>query len=344
MRRYRKIKVTVEEIAKIAGVSKATVSRVLNNVVEGVGAETRIRVQNVIDEMNYSVDRSGAMFKRMKSRTIALILPDITNPFFSDIAKSVEVQAKQNGYLTIFTNTDFSEEHEAKYLASLVAKKIDGIILIPSGVCARKEHMLPQSYGIPMITLDRQLSGGTSRLGVYSDNEYASFRSCEVLIQHGSHRIAYLSGPLGVSTSRERLEGYKLALKQYGKDFEPCLVKCGDYTVESGYRAVIELERAGEKYSAILAANDMMALGALNALREFSYRVPDEIELIGFDNISFSKYCNPPLSTIQQPTVEMGIKATEMILKLIDGEEVQQSVRLQPRLLLRKTTREENLW
>lgn len=334
----------MEEIAKIAGVSKATVSRVLNNVVEGVGAETRIRVQNVIDEMNYSVDCSGAMSKRMKSRTIALVLPDITNPFFSDIAKSVEVQAKQNGYLTIFTNTDFSEENEVKYLASLVAKKIDGIILVPSGACARKEHMLPQSYGIPMITLDRQLTGGPSWLGVYSDNEYASFRACETLIQHGSHRIAYLSGPLGVSTSTERLEGYKLALKQYGEDFNASLVKYGDYTVESGYRSVIELERAGEKYSAILAANDMMALGALNALKELSYRVPDEIELIGFDNISFSQYCNPPLSTIQQPTVEMGIKATEMILKLIDGEEIPQSVRLQPRLLLRKTTREENLW
>lgn len=290
--------------------------------------------------MNYSADSSGAMAKRMKSRTIALVLPDITNPFFSDIAKAVEVQAKQNDYLTIFTNTDFSEENELKYLASLVAKKIDGIILVPSGVFARKEHLLPQSYGIPMITLDRQLVGGQSWMGVYSDNEYASFRSCEVLIQHGSHRIAYLSGPLGVSTSKERLEGYKLALKQYGEDFNPSLVKYGDYTVESGYRAVIELERAGEKYSAILAANDMMALGALNALKELSYRVPDEIELIGFDNISFSQYCNPPLSTIQQPTVEMGVKAVEMILKLIDGEAVSKSARLQPRLLLRKTTRE----
>lgn len=335
----KKMRVTVEEIAKIAGVSKATVSRVLNNVPEGVGAVTRIRVQSVIDKMNYSVDCSSAMGKTMKSRTIALVLPDITNPFFADIAKAVESRAKREDYLTILANTDFSEENEIKYLASLVAKKIDGIILVPSGVHAKTEHLLPQRYGIPMITLDRQLAGEQNWKGVYSDNEYASFRSCEILIQHGSDRIAFLSGPLGVSTSTERLEGYKMALKQYGNGLDPNLVKYGDYTVESGYKAVIELERAGVKYSAILAANDMMALGALNALKEFSYKVPEEIELIGFDNISFSQYCDPPLSTIQQPTVEMGIKATEMILNLIDGKKVLESVRLQPRLLMRKTTR-----
>lgn len=333
------MRVTVEEIAKIAGVSKATVSRVLNNVPEGVGAGTRIHVQSVIDKMNYSTDGLGLMSKTMKSRTIALVLPDITNPFFADIAKAVETRAKQEDYLTILANTDFSEENEVKYLASLVAKKIDGIILVPSGVHAKIEHKLPQKYGIPMITLDRQLAGTQNWRGVYSDNEYASFRSCEILIRHGSNRIAFLSGPLGVSTSTERFEGYQLALRQYGSGLDPSLIKYGDYTVESGYKAVMELERAGVKYAAILAANDMMALGALKALKEFSYRVPEEIELIGFDNISFSQYCDPPLSTIQQPTVEMGVKATEMILKLIDGKPVLQSVRLQPRLLMRKTTR-----
>lgn len=330
------MKVTVEEIAKIAGVSKATVSRVLNNVSEGVGLETRMRVQSVIDKMNYSVDRWN--MGTMKSRMIALVLPDITNPFFADIAKAVEARAKQAGYITILANTDFSEENESQYLVSLVSKKIDGIILVPSGIRTRPEHMMSRKYGIPMITLDRELAGNNWS-GVYSDNEYASFRSCEILIQHGSDRIVFLSGPLGVSTSTERFEGYKLAHKQYGNGFDPNLVKYGDYTVESGYKAVIELERAGAKYSAILAANDMMALGALNALKELSYKVPEEVELIGFDNISFSQYSDPPLSTIQQPTVEMGNKATDMILQLIDGETVSESVRLQPRLLMRKTTR-----
>lgn len=333
------MKVTVEEIAKIAGVSKATVSRVLNKVPEGVGTETRIRVQKIIEKMNYTSDLSGSTNRSMRSRSLALILPDIANPFFADIAKAVEARATQEDYIVILANTDFSEENEIRYLASLVAKKIDGIILVPSGLHRRSEHLLPEKYGIPMILLDRKFPGESGCVGVYSDNEYASFRSCEVLINNGSNRIVFLSGPLGVSTSTERFEGYKSALKQYGIEYAPQLVKYGNYTVESGYKAVIELERAGEKYSAILAANDMMALGALNALKEFSYRVPDEVELIGFDNISFSQYFDPPLSTIQQPTVEMGIKAAEMLFKVIGGETVTESVRLQPRILMRKTTR-----
>lgn len=333
------MRVTVEEIARIAGVSKATVSRVLNNVPEGVGSATRAKVQKIIEEMHYSTDRSSFTTRTMRSKSIALVLPDITNPFFADIAKAVEARAKQEGYITILANTDFSEENEGKYLTSLVAKKIDGIILVPSGTVCRPEHLLPEKYGIPMILLDRRFEDGRDWRGVYSDNEYASFRCCELLIHNGSDRIAFLSGPLGVSTATERLEGYRLALQQYGCTYSPRLVKYGDYTVESGYKAVIQLEREGQRYSAILAANDMMALGALNALKELGYRVPEEVELIGFDNITFSQYFDPPLSTIQQPTAEMGSKATSMLLKVIEGEPVAESERLQPRLLMRKTTK-----
>ncbi len=333
------MRVTVEEIAKIAGVSKATVSRVLNNVPEGVGPKTRAKVQKIIEEMNYSTDRSSFTARTMRSRSIALVLPDITNPFFADIAKAVEARAKQEGYITILANTDFSEENEGKYLTSLVAKKVDGIILVPSGAVCRPEHLLPGKYGIPMVLLDRRLEGGEDWPGVYSDNEYASFRCCELLINNGSDKIAFLSGPLGVSTATERLEGYRLALRQYGCLYNPKLVKYGDYTVESGYKAVISLEREGLRYSAILAANDMMALGALNALKELGYRVPEEVELIGFDNITFSQYFDPPLSTIQQPTAEMGSKATSLLLKIFDGKPIPDSERLQPRLLMRKTTK-----
>lgn len=333
------MRVTVEEIAKIAGVSKATVSRVLNNVPEGVGESTRSRVQKIIQEMNYTTDRSAFTARGMRSKSIALVVPDMANPFFADIAKAVETCAREKGFITILVNTDFSEENERKCLANLVAKKLDGIILVPSGKTAGKEHFLPEKYGIPMILLDRRLEGDYDWVGVYSDNEYASFRSCEMLIKNGSDRIAFLSGPQNVSTAAERLEGYWQALKQYGCEHDPRMLAYGDYTVESGYKAVLGLERAGVKYSAILAANDMMALGALNALKELSYKVPDEIELIGFDNISFSQYFDPPLSTIQQPTVEMGRKATEMLFRKIEGEEVTESIRLQPRILVRKTTK-----
>lgn len=329
------MRVTVDEIAKIAGVSKATVSRVLNNSPTGVGEQTREKVQRIIDEMNYSPDRTGV---HMRSRSLALIVPDITNPFFADIARSVTNRAIQENYVVILMNTDFSEEKELEYITNLIAKKVDGIILIPSGRESKKEHFAPRKYGIPLVLLDRKLDG-LNGCSICSDNEYAAFRSCEKLIQNGSRSIAFVSGPLRISTAVERLEGYKLALKQYGLVFDSSKVRIGDYTVESGYNAVLELEKEGVDYSAILAANDMMALGVLRALKEFSYRIPEEVEIIGFDNIHFSQYCDPPLSTIQQPTTEMGKKATEVLLRILDGKGMDGNIRLQPKMILRKTTK-----
>lgn len=323
----------------MAGVSKATVSRVLNNKPEGVGEETRVRVQKVLDEVGYRNEQAVSVSRPLKSGCIALILPDITNPFFADIAKAVEARAKKAGYIVVLANTDFSEESEKKYIINLLAKKVDGIILIPSGIRSSPEHHLPKKYAVPMVLLDRKFANERNWLGVYSDNTYAAFHACEIMFSHGSRRIAYLSGGTGVSTSLERLEGYKTAVEHYGLAYCPELIKYGDYTVESGYNAIMELERANTQYTAVLAANDLMALGAMNAMRELSYRVPEDIEIIGFDNIPFASYCDPPLTTIQQPTLEMGAKACEMLLQILQGEKVTESVRLHPKMLIRKTTR-----
>ena len=334
------MRVTLDEIAKIAGVSKATVSRVINNVPEGVGSKTRERVWEVVRKTNYSTDRSMFSTRSMKSCSIAAIVPDISNPFFADIAKAVEREASEKGYMTIISNTEFSEKNETSIIKNLVAKKVDGIILIPSGYNTKPEHLLPEKYNIPMILLDRKLTGKKVWHGVYADNEMASFQCCEMLIRNGSDRIAFLSGPLDVSTSEERMNGYKMAMKQYGYKVDPKLIKYGDYTVESGYKAIVELERTGQHYNAVLAGNDLMALGALNALREFSKRIPEEVELIGFDNIMYSRYFNPPLTTVQQPTTEMGYRATDMLIQIIDGKVIDSNVQLDARLVTRKSTRD----
>jgi hypothetical protein len=160
-------------------------------------------------------------------------------------------------------------------LSNLVAKKVDGIILVSCGNKCQREHFMPEKYRIPMVLLDRKLDGSNC-FGVYADNEYVTFRACETLIHNGSKEIAFISGSIGTYTSLERLNGYKDALKQYGIAFNPELIKKGNYTMESGYEAVLELERAGICYSAVIAANDMMALGALKALKELSYQVPEE--------------------------------------------------------------------
>jgi len=336
----KEMKVTVEDIAHLSGVSKATVSRVLNNKAEGVGSETRLRVQKIINDVNYNTDGSLSSRFTWRTKSIGLILPDISNPFFSELAKAVENCAREKDYSVILGDTDFSEANEAKCISSFVAKKVDGIILIPTGSKCRDEHGLPEKYKIPCLLLDRNLQGMNCCAGVFFDNEYAAFSSCELLIKSGSKRIAFISGPEDFTTSKERLNGYFGALQQYEIPYDSQLIKYGSYTVESGYNAVIELERAGIKYSAILVANDMMALGAIKALKELSYKIPNEIEIIGFDNISFSQYCDPPLTTIQQPTIELGRKATEILLNAIDGRRYENKIiRLQPKLLIRKTTK-----
>lgn len=332
------MRITMDEIAKLAGVSKATVSRVLNDSECGVGEQTRVRVKKIAEELGYSVEQTEK--KNISfTRYIALILPDITNPFFADLAKSVENSLRRKGYSLVLANTDFSEDNEAAQIRELMVKRLEGILLVPSGIRAREEHDLPRRYQIPMVLVDRKLEGISDIPGVYSNNEYASVISCEYLIRKGARDIVFISGPLNVSTSIERFEGYKAVLAQHSIPFRPEMCRHGSYTVESGYNAVLELERSGISYSAILAANDLMALGALKAVREFGYRVPEDVQIIGFDNIEFSQYCEPSLSTMQQPTFDMGAKAVELLTGIIEKRDPVQPERLIPKLLMRKTTR-----
>ena len=333
------MRITMDEIAKLAGVSKATVSRVLNDSECGVGEQTRVRVKKIAEELGYSVEQTEKKKNVSFTRYIALILPDITNPFFADLAKSVEQSLRRKGYSLVLANTDFSEDNEAAQIRELMVKHLEGILLVPSGIRAREEHDLPRRYQIPMVLLDRKLEGISDIPGVYSNNEYASVISCEHLIRKGARDIVFISGPLNVSTSIERFEGYKAVLAQHSIPFRPEMCHHGSYTVESGYNAVLELERSGISYSAILAANDLMALGALKAVREFGYRVPEDVQIIGFDNIEFSQYCEPSLSTMQQPTFDMGAKAVELLTGIIEKRDPVQPERLIPKLLMRKTTR-----
>lgn len=332
------MRITMDEIAKLAGVSKATVSRVLNDSECGVGEQTRVRVKKIAEELGYSVEQTEKKNVSF-ARYIALILPDITNPFFADLAKSVEDSLRRKGYSLVLANTDFSEDNEAAQIRELMVKRLEGILLVPSGIRAREEHDLPRRYQIPMVLMDRKLEGISDIPGVYSNNEYASVISCEHLIRKGARDIVFISGPLNVSTSIERFEGYKAVLAQHSIPFRPEMCRHGSYTVESGYNAVLELERSGISYSAILAANDLMALGALKAVREFGYRVPEDVQIIGFDNIEFSQYCEPSLSTMQQPTFDMGAKAVELLTGIIEKRDPVQPERLIPKLLMRKTTR-----
>ena len=236
------MRVTMEDIARMAGVSKATVSRVVNGIEQGVGPETRRRVLQIVKETNY---RSYSLPSQNQSKTLGLIIPDIINPFFGELVKAIEGEATEQGYTVLLGNTDFSMEKEERYLSIFLAKRVDGIILVTTAQTAGEHYQRLKKYSVPCVLVDRMLAGAEYTAGIFVDNSYALFMACSLLIQHRNEKIALISGPRNISTSVERIQGYRDALEQYRLPFEERLIKYGDYTFESGYRAIMELEREG---------------------------------------------------------------------------------------------------
>lgn len=332
--------VTMDEIARIAGVSKATVSRVVNQKAEGVSDATRKRIQELLDRMGYQASPVFSAGTNAKTKTIGLIVPDITNPFFPRLVEAVEEIASLNGYLVLLGNTNFSSEKEDGYISAFIAKKVDGIILASVQSRYSNAYDLFKKYDVPYVLVDRNIRHSHYGAGVFVCNDYALFTACEYLIRHGNTDIAFISGPAMLSTSVDRIEGYRAALTQYQIPYQEDLVKYGNYTVDSGYQAIMELYEDQIRFTAVIASNDTMAIGAMNALRKLKINVPEQVEVIGFDDIEFGKMISPALTTIQQPVREMGRKAASILLSLINGKDPEHKVvNLDARLIVRESTR-----
>lgn len=335
-----RMRVTMEDIARIAGVSKATVSRVVNDKTEGVSELTRQRIKAIIVDMEYSPDLFGRGISTSKTHTIGLIIPDITNPFYATLVKSVAESLNNNGYTMLLSNTGASFETEQNHLSTFIAKHVDGIILTSSSNRFDEVRCMIFKYNVPLILLDRNVASIGVCPGVFIDNEYALFISTERLIKNGHYRIAYISGQPEVSTTQERIAGYLTAFKHYRLPFRNELLLHGEYTYESGYQLTASLLDRGVEFTALLAGNDMMAIGAMTCLKERGKRIPEDIELIGFDNIAFSRILEPSLTTVEQPVEELGRCAANIILSLVNGQRPENDItRLEPRMVLRSSTR-----
>ncbi len=337
-RRESTMKVTIEDIACLANVSKATVSRVLNDR-KGVGEETRQKVKKIIDEFEYNPNLLARGISTSKTKTIGIIIPDITNPFFPALVKSIEVELSAQGYTIILCNTDADIMREKRAISSCISKRVDGIIFASSQIDSSEVKFMLKRYNMPCVYVDRGSIDPDADAWVFVDNEYAAFLATNFLIQNGNRRVAYISGPPGISTSKERLSGYLAALRQNGIELDPNLIYTGDYTIRSGERAVEELLEK-DSFSALFAANDVMAIGAMKALKKHGLSIPDDVEVIGFDNISICELTEPPLTTIEQPLTEIGRLVARLILDILAGKPVQDySPRMQSRLILRESTK-----
>ncbi|WP_029688180.1 LacI family DNA-binding transcriptional regulator [Thermoanaerobacter sp. A7A] len=329
--------VTIKDIAKLANVSITTVSRVINNKSEGVSEETRNRILQLVKELGYQPNAIARGLVTKKTKTIGLIIPDISNPFFPDIARGVEDSAHIYGYNVFLCNTDDNLEKESEYINALKEKYVDGIIFTSSSIPKHEHIMELVKSGIPIVIMDRRVDS-EDIYGVFLDNYEGGYIATKHLIDLGHKKIGCITGPLYISNAIERLEGYKRALVDNEIEVDNRLIFEGDYKINSG---IIGAEKLLEhEVTAIFASNDLMAYGAYKAIRSYGYQIPDDISIVGFDDIQLSQILEPQLTTIRQPAYDMGLTAARMLIKLVEGKKLKKKIiNFRPQLIIRQSTK-----
>ncbi|RWE10354.1 MAG: LacI family transcriptional regulator [Mesorhizobium sp.] len=294
---------TIADVARYAGVSVATVSHVMNRT-RHVEPETAERVRAAITALRYSPNSLARSLRRGETKTIGLLLPDNSNPFFASVARQIEDAGFVAGYTVILCNSDGSAEKEERYLSVLMAKQIDGLIFAGSSDHARVFASL--SAAVPAVLLDREIH---------------SVNVDSVLVDHdlglGHKRIGVIGGPRDSSSSPARLRGFTRALEEAGLALPPSSVVDSDYHFAGGRLAMERLLEQAPEITAVFACNDLMAMGAITALRSRGLRVPDDMSLIGFDDIPYAVTTWPPLTTIAQPVEKIGTRAVSLLLERV---------------------------
>lgn len=305
---------TIRDVAKLAGVAPITVSRVINQ--SGyVSPETQTRVKAAAVELNYVPNMLAHSLRSKSTRTIALVLADITNPFWTSVARGAEDEASRQGFIVIFCNTDENAAKEKQYVSMLLRRRVDGVLLAPTSSCGETVQQL-QAQGVEVVVLDRQVDDVEVDV-VRGDSFGGAYGLIRHLTSLGHRRIGILNGAQTISVSVERLNGYLQALKEVGVERDEELILHGQFTVESGYAMAHQLLSRQPRPTALFTANNFIAIGTLRALSESKLRVPEEISIVSFDDLPFT-YAQEQLITVAaQPTYELGAIATRRLLKRV---------------------------
>lgn len=324
------MKTTIKQIAKEAGVSIATVSIVINKKDKKISEATRQRVLEIVKKYNYIPNAMAGSLVTKRTGIIGLILPDITNPFFPEIARGAEDKASEEGFNLIFCNTDDQLEAEEKYIESLTGRMVDGIIIAHSTGAERSSEILERSQ-IPIVLVDRDSDSKNIVGKVLVDNEEGAYRGVKYLISKGYQKIAFLSGSASLKLTKDRLMGYKRALLESQIEPDESLIKYGQYRSAWGREGAKKLIQEHIEFDAIFCGNDLIAIGAMKELKLNGYRIPEEIAVMGFDDIYISELVEPELTTVKQPNYEMGQLAAKLLIDHIrqkdqpklQGEEIE---------------------
>lgn len=334
---------TLKDIARATGLSTTTVSLVLNGKPHRISKEKCRLIKETAKKMDYHPNRLAVGLIKHETKTVGLILPDITNVFFSEMAKGLEDVLQEHGYHLLLCNSNDRHERELSAIRMMNNQMVDGLIIVMSsetvGEKEKKTFAALKSMKRPVVLIDCfNESGGFSTISI--DNFKASYIAVEYLVSLGHRRIACICGPLGLKTNDDRLRGYTAALADSGIPFEKALIYQGDFRYQSGYDAIPVL--LPKKPTAVLCLNDMMAYGAMNALTNQGIRVPEDVSVMGFDDIFFSQITSVPLTVIRQPAYDMGKKAGHVLLSALSVHAESQQIVFEPTIRVRKSTKAIN--
>lgn len=327
-------KVTIRDIARESGVSVATVSRYINKV-SYTSPETEKKIQKVLDEFNYTPNAMARGLATQKSNTIAFVTPDITNPFFPELVKSIEYVAKENGYSLLLINTNEQELQTFAFWNHFQSKYIDGFILAESELGEIAQGYL-EELNIPFVRIDRAVNPDRCN-SVSVDNFEGARLAVSHLLEIGCKKIAHVSGPLNLYPAQERLNGYKRIMEL--NQLIPIIAE-GDFTLESGTLQTEKLLHEYPDIDGVFYSNDLMAIGAIKALKAQKKSIPEDIAIIGFDGIRLTEIVYPELSTIKQPIDKIGEIATNNLIQAIEhpDESSNQNILLHVELIQREST------
>jgi LacI family transcriptional regulator len=328
---------TLIEVARHAGVSPSTVSRILNGTAK-VSDDKRKAVMAAIELMNFAPNQMAQALKKGRSMTIGIVVQDIASPFFDETLRGVDDCLKGTGYASVIVSGHWNAEEEVARIRLLIGRKVDGIILLAGRIGA--ETILPFAAQRPIVATGRLLDAANAH-GFKLDNDAGAYLAVRHLLELGHRRIAFVMGPEDNNDAAERLLGYQRALAEAGIAFEPALLAQGDLNEAGGLSAINSLLGAGQRFTAIFAANDLSANGVRLGLYRKGIRVPEDMSLVGFDDLPGSAYTTPPLTTVRQPLYDMGRITAAALLQLINGQAVTDV--LPPlELVVRETTRAKN--
>ncbi|EHR0228163.1 substrate-binding domain-containing protein [Vibrio parahaemolyticus] len=330
---------TMKDIAKLAGVSTSTVSHVINKT-RFVSEEISERVNNAAKELNYYAPSALARsLKVNRTKTIGMLVTTSTNPFFGEVVKGVERSCYNKGYSLILCNTEGDNERMRQSINTLLQKRVDGLILMCSSLEGERIDVFERYPDIPVVVMDWGPMLFTSDK-IQDNSLRGGYLAAKYLIDCGHTEIGCITGPLIKHQAQMRYEGYKRAMNEAGLEFNANWIIESDFECEGGYQAFKKMAERGTLPSSIFVSNDMMAMGVINAANELGIKVPDDLSIIGYDDIHIAKFMSPSLTTIHQPKYRLGQAAVETLVRRLDDKSNEaQVVQLEPTLVVRNSVK-----